>query len=97
MLNEITKAQLLCLQLRRLKDQGTMRHTQVSLAKMNNVEKALEIARMARDIFGAAGIVDEHPVIRHLLNLETVYTYEGTHDIHQLIIGERITGISAFV
>jgi len=95
MLNEITKAQLLCLQLGRLKDQGTMRHTQVSLAKMNNVEKALEIARMARDIFGAAGIVDEHPVIRHLLNLETVYTYEGTHDIHTLILGRDITGISA--
>ncbi|HEY7676812.1 MAG TPA: acyl-CoA dehydrogenase family protein [Candidatus Methylomirabilis sp.] len=95
MLNEITKAQLLCLQLGRLKDQGTMRHTQVSLAKMNNVERALEIARMARDIFGAAGIVDEHPVIRHLLNLETVYTYEGTHDIHTLILGRDITGISA--
>ncbi|HYB71755.1 MAG TPA: acyl-CoA dehydrogenase family protein, partial [Candidatus Sulfotelmatobacter sp.] len=95
MLSEITKAQLLCLQLGRLKDQGTMRHTQVSLAKMNNVEKALEIARMARDIFGAAGIVDEHPVIRHLLNLETVYTYEGTHDIHTLILGRDITGISA--
>jgi glutaryl-CoA dehydrogenase len=95
MLNEITKAQLLCLQLGRLKDQGTMRHTQVSLAKMNNVEKALEIARMARDIFGAAGIVDEHPVMRHLLNLETVYTYEGTHDIHTLILGRDITGISA--
>jgi glutaryl-CoA dehydrogenase len=95
MLNEITKAQLLCLQLGRLKDQGTMRHTQVSLAKMNNVERALEIARMARDIFGAAGIVDEHPVIRHLLNLEMVYTYEGTHDIHTLILGRDITGISA--
>ena len=95
MLNEITKAQLLCLQLGRLKDQGTMRHTQVSLAKMNNVEQALDIARMARDIFGAAGIVDEHPVIRHLLNLETVYTYEGTHDIHTLILGRDITGISA--
>jgi len=95
MLNEITKAQLLCLQLGRLKDQGTMRHTQVSLAKMNNVENALEIARMARDIFGAAGIVDEHPVMRHLMNLETVYTYEGTHDIHTLILGRDITGLSA--
>ncbi len=95
MLNEITKGQLLCLQLGRLKDRGIMRHTQVSLAKMNNVEKALEIARMARDIFGAAGIVDEHPVIRHLLNLETVFTYEGTHDIHTLILGRDITGISA--
>ncbi len=95
MLNEITKGQLLCLRLGHLKDQGRMRHTQVSLAKMNNVEKALEIARLARDIFGAAGIVDEHPVIRHLLNLETVYTYEGTHDIHTLILGRDITGHSA--
>ena len=95
MLNEITKAQLVCLHLGRLKDQGKMRHTQVSLAKMNNVEKALEIARMARDIFGAAGIVDEHPIMRHLMNLETVITYEGTHDIHTLILGRDITGISA--
>ena len=95
MLTEITKGQLLCLQLGRLKDGGTMRHTQVSLAKMTNVEQALGIARMARDIFGAAGIVDEHPVIRHLLNLETVYTYEGTHDIHTLILGRDITGHSA--
>ena len=95
MLQEITKGQLLCLHLGRLKDQGAMRHTQVSLAKMNNVEQALEIARMARDIFGAAGIVDEHPVIRHLLNLETVFTYEGTHDIHTLILGRDITGHSA--
>jgi glutaryl-CoA dehydrogenase len=95
MLNEITKGQLLCLHLGRLKDRGAARHTQVSLAKMNNVEKALEIARMARDIFGAAGIVDEHPVIRHLLNLETVFTYEGTHDIHTLILGRDITGLSA--
>jgi glutaryl-CoA dehydrogenase len=97
MITEITKAQLLCLQLGRLKDAGTMRPQQVSMAKMNNVKIALETARMARDILGAAGIVDEHPVIRHLLNLETVVTYEGTHDIHTLIIGRDVTGLDAFV
>jgi glutaryl-CoA dehydrogenase len=96
MVTEITKAQLLCLQLGRLKDAGGMRPQQVSMAKMNNVAMALETARMARDILGAAGIVDEHPVIRHLLNLETVITYEGTHDIHTLIIGRDITGLDAF-
>jgi glutaryl-CoA dehydrogenase len=96
MLTEITKGQLLCLQLGRLKDAGAMRPQQVSMAKMNNVAMALETARMARDILGAAGIVDEHPVIRHLLNLETVSTYEGTHDIHTLIIGRDITGLDAF-
>ena len=96
MLAEITKAQLLCLQLGRLKDAGKLRHTQVSLAKRNNVEQALHIARMARDIHGANGIVDEYPVMRHLCNLETLYTYEGTHDIHTLILGRDITGIAAF-
>ncbi len=95
MLTEITKAQLLCLQLGRLKDAGRLRHTQVSLAKRNNVAAALEIARQARDIHGANGIVDEYPVIRHMLNLESVFTYEGTHDIHTLILGRDITGISA--
>jgi glutaryl-CoA dehydrogenase len=95
MLTEITKAQLLCLQLGRLKDAGRLRHTQVSLAKRNNVATALGIARAAREILGANGIVDEYPVIRHLLNLESVYTYEGTHDIHTLIVGRDITGISA--
>ena len=95
MLTEITKAQLLCLQLGRLKDAGRLRHTQVSLAKRNNVAAALEIARLARDIHGASGIVDEYPVIRHMLNLESVFTYEGTHDIHTLILGRDITGISA--
>jgi glutaryl-CoA dehydrogenase len=95
MLSEITKAQLLCLQLGRLKDAGRLRHAQVSLAKRNNVASALEIARLARDIHGASGIVDEYPVIRHLLNLESVFTYEGTHDIHTLILGRDITGISA--
>ena len=96
MLTEITKAQLLCLRLGRLKDAGRLRASQVSLAKRNNVASALDIARLARDILGAAGIVDEHPVIRHLLNLETVKTYEGTHDIHTLILGRDITGLSAF-
>jgi len=96
MLTEITKAQLLCLHLGRLKDAGKLRHTQVSLAKRNNVEQALRIARLARDIHGANGIVDEYPVMRHLCNLETLSTYEGTHDIHTLILGRDITGIAAF-
>jgi glutaryl-CoA dehydrogenase len=95
MLTEITKGQLLCLQLGRLKDAGRLRHTQVSLAKRNNVAAALEIARLAREIHGANGIVDEYPVMRHMVNLESVYTYEGTHDIHTLILGRDITGISA--
>jgi glutaryl-CoA dehydrogenase len=96
MVTEITKAQLLVLRLGRLKDAGAMRPQQVSMAKMNNVAMAVETARLARDILGAAGIVDEHPVIRHLLNLETVSTYEGTHDIHTLIIGRDVTGLDAF-
>jgi glutaryl-CoA dehydrogenase len=96
MLTEITKAQLLCLRLGQLKEAGQVRHTQISLAKMNNVENAREIARLAREILGAAGIVDEYPVIRHMLNLETLYTYEGTHEIHTLILGRDITGLSAF-
>ena len=96
MITEITKAQLLCLQLGRLKDQGTVRAQQISMAKMNNVQMALDGARLARDILGAAGIVDEHPIIRHMMNLETVNTYEGTHDIHTLIVGRDITGLDAF-
>jgi glutaryl-CoA dehydrogenase len=96
MVTEITKAQLLALQLGRLKDAGRVRPQQISMAKRNNVQMALDSARMARDILGAAGIVDEHPVIRHMLNLETVNTYEGTHDIHTLIIGRDITGLDAF-
>jgi len=96
MLTEITKAQLLCLQLGRLKDQGKAKFTQVSLAKRNNVYHALEIARMAREILGANGILDEYPVMRHCANLESVKTYEGTHEMHTLIIGEDITGIPAF-
>ncbi|HNH45754.1 MAG TPA: acyl-CoA dehydrogenase family protein [Myxococcota bacterium] len=96
MLREITKAQLLALQCGRLKDAGTLIPEQVSLAKMNNVDIALEIARMSRDMHGANGILDEYPVMRHMANLESVRTYEGTHDIHNLILGKWVTGIQAF-
>ncbi len=96
MLTEITKAQLLNIQLGRLKDKSSLKHTQVSLAKRNNCEKALEIARTAREILGANGIIDEYPVMRHEANLEAVKTYEGTHEMHTLIVGEDITGIEAF-
>jgi glutaryl-CoA dehydrogenase len=95
MVTEISKGQLLALQLGRLKDKGELRHPQVSLAKRNNVWQALRIARMARDILGANGISDEYAAMRHASNLESVYTYEGTHDIHALIVGRDITGISA--
>ncbi|HEY5610877.1 MAG TPA: acyl-CoA dehydrogenase family protein [Thermoanaerobaculia bacterium] len=96
MITEITKAQLLALQMGRLKDQGKLKPHHISMGKMNNVHIALESARMARDILGANGISDEYPVIRHMLNLESVKTYEGTHDIHNLIIGEAVTGIPAY-
>ncbi len=96
MLTEITKSQLLVLQLGRLKDEGKLKHTQVSLAKRNNCEVALEICRIAREILGANGILDEYPIMRHMANLESVKTYEGTHEMHTLIIGEDITGFSAF-
>ena len=96
MVTEITKAQLLCLQLGRLKDAGKARFQQVSLAKRNNVYHALEIAREARGILGANGILDEYPVMRHAANLESVITYEGTHEMHTLIVGEDITGIPAY-
>lgn len=96
MLSEITKAQLLNIQLGRMKDNGTLKFTQVSLAKRNNCEKALEIARIAREILGANGILDEYPVMRHSANLESVKTYEGTHEMHTLIVGEDITGIAAY-
>jgi glutaryl-CoA dehydrogenase len=96
MVSEITKAQLLALQVGRLKDQGRAGHQHISMAKRNNVWMALECARMARDILGANGIADEYPVFRHMCNLETVKTYEGTHDVHTLIIGNSITGIDAF-
>ena len=97
MLREITKAQLLALHLGRAKDDGTIGIPQISLAKMNNVDMALQIARMARDIHGANGVLDEYPIMRHMANLESVYTYEGTHDIHNLIIGRHITGLQAFM
>ena len=96
MLTEITKAQLLVLQLGRLKDQGTMTPQQVSLAKRNNVDIACECAREARRLLGANGILVEYAAMRHMANLESVYTYEGTHDMHTLILGEEITGLSAF-
>ncbi len=96
MLTEITKAQLLCLQLGRLKDAGKARFQQISMAKRNNVYHALEIAREARSILGANGILDEYPVMRHAANLESVITYEGTHEMHTLIVGEDITGTPAF-
>jgi len=96
MLTEITKAQLLCLQLGRLKDAKTMTPQQVSLAKRNNVNMACECAREARRLLGANGILAEYHSMRHLANLESVYTYEGTHDMHSLILGEEITGLAAF-
>ncbi len=96
MLTEISKAQLLCLQLGRLKDSGELHHTHVSMAKRNNVSMACDIAREARRLLGANGILAEYASMRHMANLESVYTYEGTHDIHGLIIGNEITGLSAF-
>jgi glutaryl-CoA dehydrogenase len=96
MLEEITKAQLLALRLGRLKEQGKARAQQVSLAKRNNVRAALEVARTARDLLGANGITDEYQSGRHMCNLESVFTYEGTDHIHTLIIGEDITGLPAF-
>jgi glutaryl-CoA dehydrogenase len=96
MLREITKGQLLAWRLGRMKDDGTLTHEMVSLAKMNNVDVALEICRIARDVHGANGILGEYPVMRHMANLESVKTYEGTHDIHNLVLGRWITGIAAF-
>ncbi|NNL65527.1 MAG: acyl-CoA dehydrogenase [Myxococcales bacterium] len=95
MLTEITKAQLLALRVAQLKDAGTMHHAMVSMAKRNNVDIALTVARNARDLLGANGIVDDYQAMRHMVNLETVRTYEGTHDIHTLILGKEITGLSA--
>ena len=96
MISEITKAQLLVLQVGRLKDSDKVQHQHISMAKRNNVWMALESARMARDILGANGIADDYPIMRHMMNLESVKTYEGTHDIHTLIIGANVTGIDAF-
>jgi glutaryl-CoA dehydrogenase len=95
MLTEITKAQLLALRVGRLKDEGRLEHVMVSMIKRNNVDVALEIARKARDLLGANGIVDDYCAMRHMTNLETVRTYEGTHDMHMLILGEHVTGLRA--
>jgi glutaryl-CoA dehydrogenase len=96
MATEISKAQLLCLHVGRMKDQGTAKPVHVSMAKMNNVAMALECARTARGILGANGITGEYPIMRHMCNLESVFTYEGTNEVHTLIIGQHLTGISAF-
>ena len=96
MLTEITKGQLMAWHLGKLKDAGKMTHFQVSMSKMNNVGIALDVARVAREILGANGISLEYHVIRHMCNLESVKTYEGTNDVHSLAIGQHITGISAF-
>ena len=96
MITEITKAQLLAIHVGRLKDQGRADFAHISMLKRNNIRMALAVARQARDILGANGIADEYPVFRHMCNLESVFTYEGTDNIHTLIIGERATGIPAF-
>jgi glutaryl-CoA dehydrogenase len=96
MITEITKAQLLAVQAGRLKDQGRIEPAQISMLKRNNVAMALECARLSRDLLGANGITDEYPIMRHLLNLETVKTYEGTDHIHTLMIGEKVTGLAAY-
>ena len=96
MVSEITKGQFIAYQAAQLKDRGRLKHFHVSLAKRNNVWVARKCARLARELLGANGIVDDYPVIRHMLNLESVYTYEGTHDIHGLVIGETITGIPSY-
>jgi len=94
--SEITKAQLVAMQLTRLAESGRVEPAQISLAKRNNVWMALACARLCRDMLGGIGVTDAYPAMRHLLNLETVYTYEGTHDIHGLILGHTLTGIPAF-
>jgi glutaryl-CoA dehydrogenase len=96
MFTEISKAQLLCIQIGRMKDSKTLKPVHVSMAKMNNVGMALECARTARAILGANGITGDYPIMRHMCNLESVYTYEGTNEIHLLILGQYLTGESAF-
>jgi len=96
MVTELTKGQLLALQMAGLKERGALTHAQVSMAKLNNVNAALEICRKARTILGANGILDEYPVMRHMANLESVYTYEGAHDLQILMIGQQVTGIPAY-
>ena len=95
MLEEITKALLLVSQLGRLKDNSKANFAQISMAKRNNVAMARDVARSAREILGANGITDDYPIMRHIMNLESVYTYEGTHEMHTLIIGKEITGFDA--
>jgi glutaryl-CoA dehydrogenase len=96
MITEITKAQLLAIQAGRVKDQGKIDAAHISMLKRNNVAMALECARLSRDLLGANGIMDEYPIMRHMCNLETVKTYEGTDHIHALVIGERVTGMAAY-
>lgn len=96
MITEITKAQLLCWRLGKLANDHKATAAQISMAKRNNVEMALKIAREARQIHGGMGITNEYPIMRHMMNLESVVTYEGTHDIHLLITGMDITGLNAF-
>ena len=96
MITEITKAQLLALHMGRLKDAKKIEPAHISMLKRNNVRIALDVARSARDLLGANGIMDEYPIMRHMCNLETVKTYEGTEHIHTLVIGERVTGIPAY-
>jgi glutaryl-CoA dehydrogenase len=96
MLTEITKGQLIALQVGRNKDNSTLRHQQVSMIKKNNVWCARECAKLAREIHGANGITDDYPIMRHLMNIESVYTYEGTNEMHTLVLGNDITGIDAF-
>jgi glutaryl-CoA dehydrogenase len=96
MVTELTKGQLLAFQLAGLKERGVLTPAQVAMAKLNNVNAALEICRKARTILGANGILDEYPIMRHMANLESVYTYEGSHDMQTLIVGEQVTGIPAY-
>jgi glutaryl-CoA dehydrogenase len=96
MLSDITKGQLLALRLGQLKHEGSLHFTHVCLGKQNNCEMALQVARMCRDMLGANGIMDEYKTMRHMCNLETVYTYEGTNDVHLLIVGSHLTGLAAF-
>lgn len=96
MLTEITKAQLLAWKVGKMMNEGKAKTVHISMAKRNNVEMALNIAREARQIHGGMGITGEYPIMRHMMNLESVLTYEGTHDIHLLILGQEITGIPAF-
>ncbi|MBV9442582.1 MAG: acyl-CoA dehydrogenase, partial [Acidobacteriaceae bacterium] len=96
MITEISKAQLLALHVAKLKDAGKVEAAHISMLKRNNVAMALECARLSRDLLGANGIMDEYPIMRHMCNLETVKTYEGTDHIHTLVIGERVTGVPAY-